>query len=461
VEPLISSPVLRRGGRTEAGHHPSRAAATTGCNVYGNSRRTAAAAIALLLALALGESSGPAGAQGQVEITFWYGVGGQLVKVIEGQVDKYNRSHPGIHVTPFYAGYYGGGGPMQQKLLASIAAGSVPDVVQLEIHGTCTFASKGALLPLDDLMAKSTSARKENLLPGLLTNTSCGGKTYGMPFNRSVPILYYNRDMFVKAGIKNPPRTWTELAADAAGLTTTSPAGKVYGFEPINEWWFYQAMTWSAEGEILTPDLKHAAFATEEGAAGLRIWLQLIAHGYAQVHTGPSEFLETIQDFVNAKTAMYWGSAADMGADAAAKFDWRAAVSPGFDNHRLVVPQGGANAVIMAKVPPDHQRAAWQFIEWWTSPDQTVFWSEQTGYVPVMKAALDDPGFKAFLKANPNHAVPLDELKYSRSAPPSPKYFEVLQLIQQAQQNIISGGMPVTDTLKTAAQQVDATLAAP
>src|SRR5713226_1894791 len=108
-----------------------------------------------LLALLLLFLTTPARAQAPVEVSFWYGVGGQLEKVIESQAEKFNKSHPGIKVVPFYAGAYGAGGPMQQKLLASIAGGSVPDVVQLEIHATCTFASKGALVALDELMAKS------------------------------------------------------------------------------------------------------------------------------------------------------------------------------------------------------------------------------------------------------------------------------------------------------------------
>lgn len=399
-------------------------------------------------------------AQSSVEVSFWYGVGGQLQKVIESQAEKFNKTHPGIKVTPFYAGFYGGGGPMQQKLLAGIAAGSVPDVVQLEIHATCTFASKGALLPLDDLMAASPHDRKEDFLP-VLTNTACDGKTYGIPFNRSVPVLYYNRDRFLKAGIQNPPKTWTELAAIAARLTRDEPGGKVVGFMPINQWWFFQSMTWSAGGDILTPDLKRAVFGTEQGAMGLRIWAELLGKGYAQVRSGPTEFLQTIQDFVNEKTAMYWGSAADMGSVSAAKFDWRAAMSPGFDGKTLAVPQGGANAVIMAKISPERQKAAWEFIQWWTSPVEAAYWSELTGYVPVVKKALEDPAFKAFLKANPNHAVPIDELRYSRAAAPSPKYFQVLQLIQRAQQDIISNKAPALETLKAAAQQVDTLLAQP
>ena len=349
---------------------------------------------------------------------------------------------------------------MQQKLLASIAAGSVPAVVQLEIHATCTFASKGALLPLDDLMARSDHDRKDDFLP-VLTNTGCDGKTYGIPFNRSVPILYYNRDRLTKAGFAGPPKTWAELAAMAAKLTRDEPGGKVYGFMPINQWWFFQSMTWSAGGDVLSPDGKRAVFASDAGAAGLRVWADLIERGYAQVRSGPTEFLQTIEDFVNEKTAMYWGSAADMGAVAAAKFDWRAALSPGFEGKKLVVPQGGANAVIMAKAPASQQKAAWEFVQWWTSPAEAAYWSRQTGYVPVVKRALDDPDFKAFLKANPNHAVAIDELAYSRAASPSPKYFQVLQLIQRAQQNIISNKAPAPETLKAAAEQVDAVLAAP
>jgi len=196
-----------------------------------------------LLALSLLLLTTPAVAQAPLEISFWYGVGGQLEKVIQSQAEKFNKSQPGVKVVPFYAGAYGAGGPMQQKLLASIAAGSVPDVVQLEIHATCTFASKGALVSLDELMAKSRHDRKEDFLP-VLTNTACEGKTYGIPFNRSVPILYWNRDRFQKAGISGPPKTWAEVAAIAPKLTQEGAGGCLeVGVELLDEgagYWVFQ-----------------------------------------------------------------------------------------------------------------------------------------------------------------------------------------------------------------------------
>src|SRR5256886_14273735 len=196
----------------------------------------AGTALCLLAALLLLLAT-PAAAQAPLEISFWYGVGGQLEKIIQSQAEKFNRSQPGVKVVPFYAGAYGAGGPMQQKLLASIAAGSVPDVGQLEIHATSPFASKGALASLDELMAKSRHDRKEDFLP-VLTNTACEGKTYGIPFNRSVPILYWNRDRFQKAGISGPPKTWAEVAAIAPKLTQEGaggPGAEGFGVMAINQ----------------------------------------------------------------------------------------------------------------------------------------------------------------------------------------------------------------------------------
>src|SRR4029078_9435027 len=100
-----------------------------------------------------------------------------------------------------------------------------------EIHATCTFASKGALLPLHDLMANSDHDRQDDFLP-VLTNTGCHGNKYGLPVNRSVPILYWNRDRFAKAGLTGPPKTWTELASVAPKLVQDGADGEVVGFMP-------------------------------------------------------------------------------------------------------------------------------------------------------------------------------------------------------------------------------------
>ncbi len=387
-------------------------------------------------------------------VTFWYGLGGQQAADVEHLIHEFNRTHPTIHVKGYFAGSYGANGPEQQKLLASIAAGKVPTVVQLEIHATCSFAAGGALMKLNSWMASSPHDKSSDFIPGLMVNTGCGKATYGVPFNRSVPILYYNRAMFAKAHIAGPPKTWEQLAADARKLTRKG----VVGFEPVNQWWFFEAMDWSAGGQILNPAMTKATFANAAGARGMALWVKMVKEHIAYVHSGPNDFLETIQDFLNQKTAMYFGSAADMAFDDTAKFSWGAAYTPTFAGHRLAVPTGGANAVIMAKAPLAQRKAAWTFVQWWTAAPQTIWWSEKTGYLPVLTAALHSSAMKAFFKKNPNHAVPVYELAYAREAPPSPHYYQVLQDIQNAQDDIMDFSQTPQAALAKAATQADQAL---
>src|SRR3989475_11665751 len=120
-------PDLRRSGMIRSRH------SNEGDFLMAGTASCLLAALLLLLAT-------PAAAQAPLEISFWYGVGGQLEKIIQSQAEKFNRSQPGVKGVPFYAGAYGAGGPMQQKRLASIAAGSVTGGVHLESHATATCA---------------------------------------------------------------------------------------------------------------------------------------------------------------------------------------------------------------------------------------------------------------------------------------------------------------------------------
>jgi sn-glycerol 3-phosphate transport system substrate-binding protein len=392
-----------------------------------------------------------------VEVTFWHGMSGQLGKVLQAQVDEFNKTHPNIHVNAIYEGSYSGNGPLQQKLLAAIASGKVPDLVQLEIHSIPTFSASGALEPLDSYMEQSTNDKKSDFIPGLLKSTSYQGKTYGVPFNRSVPVFYYNTKMFKAAGIKEAPRTWADVEADAKLLTkkdgsTTS----VYGFEPVNEWWFFQSLVWSGGGQLMDSGLTKATFDTPQATAGMKAWQKMKQEGVVNVHTGPKEWDETIQDFTKGRTAMYVGSAGDMGQLEQSGMDFTASFVPMTSEY--AVPTGGADAAIMAKAPEAEKKAAWEFIQWFTSKDQTVKWSEQTGYMPVLKSAVDSPEMQEYFKQKPNHQVPVEELQYAKEAPLSPAYLQVTQYIQDAMEKIMVENANVDATLKDAVQKSDAAI---
>lgn len=179
------------------------------------------------------ESGGGGGSGGPVEITFWHGMSGQLQNVLEEQVEEFNKSQDGVRVSTVSNTDYD---TNQQKLLAAIASHSQPDIAQIEIHAIPQFAASGALVPVDEFMEQSEEHTKEDFIAGLLNNTQYEGETYGVPFNRSVPVFYYNADMFEEAGISGPPETWDDVEEYATKLAR--PEEKIYGYTPVNEWWF-------------------------------------------------------------------------------------------------------------------------------------------------------------------------------------------------------------------------------
>lgn len=393
------------------------------------------------------ESGEGGGSGGPVEITFWHGMSGQLQNVLEEQVEEFNKSQDGVRVSTVSNTDYD---TNQQKLLAAIASDSQPDIAQIEIHAIPQFAASGALVPVDEFMEQSEEHTKEDFIAGLLNNTQYEGETYGVPFNRSVPVFYYNADMFEEAGISGPPETWDDVEEYATKLAR--PEEKIYGYTPVNEWWFFQSMVWSGGGEMTSEDYEEATFATPEAQAGMEMWQSLKQDGVVNVRSGAEAWPQTISDFAQGRTAMYNGSAGDMGQieDGDPDFEWKATFIPKFEEY--AVPTGGANAAILAK-DEEKQKAAWEFIAWFTSTDQTIEWSQKTGYLPVKEAAIDDPKMVEYFEENPNYKVPIDQLEYARTAPESPDYPEVLESIQTAMDDILYNGKPVAPTLENAEEK--------
>ena len=399
------------------------------------------------------------GSNQPVQVTFWYGLGGALGKDVQAMVDKFNATHPGIHIVATYQGSYSGGGAEQQKLLAAFRAGNQPDIAQIEVHSMPVFASTGKLLDVSQMMAQSAVDNPQNFLAGMLVSTQYNGKYYGVPFNRSVPVMYYNKTLFKQAGISSPPQTMTQLTTDAKKLTHGSGATKVYGFEPLVDWWPWEYSVWSGGGQILSSDLSKTTFASASATRVLSSEQSLVKGGYATVESGPQYWTLMEEDFIHGKVGMMFdsiGSAAFVKKGVGSQFEWGTALLP--SDQTLAVPPGGGNVAIMSGIPQAEQQAAWKFIQWWTSPQQTMTWSEMTGYLPVQKAAVQDNSYQQYLGANPQFKTALEELKYQHPAPASSQYLAVLQYVQKALEGIFDEGKPVSGTMQAAQTQADSVL---
>lgn len=113
------------------------------------------------------------------------------------------------------------------ETLRAFATGNAPDIVSFDNPDFALFSSRGAMLDITDRVAASAAIKTENYFEGPLNSVTWDGRLFGIPKYTDTIGVFYNKDLFAKAGITEPPKTWAEFTADAEKLT--DPASNVYG----------------------------------------------------------------------------------------------------------------------------------------------------------------------------------------------------------------------------------------
>src|SRR5206468_2446126 len=159
-------------------------------------------------------------AQASVEISFYYpvAVGGPITKIIDGYAADFEKENPGISVKPIYAGTYQ---ETMVKALTAHKSGNPPVTCVLLSTDMFSLIDEDAIVPFEEL-AKSGTERSwmGKFFPAFMENSRTGGKTWGVPFQRSTIVLYWNKEAFQEAGLdpEKAPANWQEEAAFAQKL---------------------------------------------------------------------------------------------------------------------------------------------------------------------------------------------------------------------------------------------------
>lgn len=383
---------------------------------------------------------------GPIQIDFWYSLGGDNGKIIESMVKEFNESQDKIIVKPTFQGdYY----ENHTKVLSAVAAGNQPDVTMVEIASIGAFADAGVL---EDL-GSYTNGMEDKYIPGLMGNSYWNDKLYAIPFNRSTPLMYFNRDMVNAAGLDPAgPKNWDELKEYAEALTVKNgDKTDVYGYSVPIDIWFYEAMVFESNGKILSDDGKALTLNNEGGKAPLNLWLDMLNDGSMKAPPGEKYNAWDIakQDFINGKIAMtYLTTGWLKSLQDASNFEVGATFLPA--NKDYGVPTGGTNLVVLSKSSDQEKKAAFEFIKWMTDTPQTIDWSIKSGYMPVTKDALTSDEMKNFYKENPNFEVAVNQLEYAKPRPMVPGYKELQEIIMTEIQRTVLGKASVTEALQNA-----------
>src|ERR1041385_2770640 len=180
-------------------------------------------------ALAVASAARPAIVRAATEISFFFpvAVGGPITKIIDGFAADFEKDNSGIAVKPIYAGTYQ---ETIAKALTAHKAGAPPSVAVLLSTDMVTLIDEEAVVPFDDFVTgEAERAWIKSFFPAFMENSQTGGKTWGIPFQRSTIVLYYNKDAFKDAGLdpNHPPATWTEMREYAQKLTKRDASGNV------------------------------------------------------------------------------------------------------------------------------------------------------------------------------------------------------------------------------------------
>jgi sn-glycerol 3-phosphate transport system substrate-binding protein len=359
-------------------------------------------------------------AQAPVEVSFYYpvAVGGPITKIIDGLAADFEKENPGIKLRPIYSGSYQ---ESITKALTAMKSGDPPVTSILLSTDMFTLIDEDAILPFDDLIkTPEDQAWLKSFYPAFMENSQTGGKTWGIPFQRSTIVLYYNKEAFKEAGLdpNRPPATWKEQVEYAQKLTKRDASGKVtqWGIQIPSSgfpYWLFQALAIEAGTNLMNSAGTQTYYDRPEVIEGLTYWVDLV-NKYKVHPEGIVEWGTTPKDFFEKKIAMMWTTTGNLtNVRTNAKFDFGVAMLPA--GKQRGSPTGGGNFYLFKKSTPAQREAAFKFIKWVTSPQRAAQWGIDTGYVAVRADAWETPTMKQYVAGFPAAAVARDQLPFAKA----------------------------------------------
>ena len=354
----------------------------------------------------------------KTEVSFYFpiAVGGPITKIIDGYASQFNKENPSYNVTPVYSGTY------QEtivKVLTAHKAGKPPTSAILLSTDTFTLADEGAIAPIDDFVKTDADrAWLKSFFPAFLLNGQFDNKTWGVPFQRSTVVLYWNKQLFKEAGLdpNKPPQTWAETISMGQKLTKKDASGNVtqWGIQVPSSgfpYWLFQGFSTQNGGILANAAGNAVKYDDSKVVEALQYWVDL-SRKYGIHPPGVVEWGTTPRDFLERKVAMIWTTTGNLtNIRSNAKFDFGVAMLPA--GERRGSPTGGGNFFIFKKATAAEQEGAYKFAQWLTQPERAAQWSIDTGYVAVSPASYETAALKKYAADFPPALVARDQLPHA------------------------------------------------
>lgn len=407
-------------------------------------------------------------AKGVTTISMWESMPRDNETTLETLTNAYNSSQTKVHVNliqqPTYDATY-------QKYVAGLTTGDLPDIAQLEDNQLQSVIDSGGAVPAG-ACAKADKYSFSDFVKRVPQYFTVAGTLWGMPFNVSNPLFYYDKHDFTTAGLdpNKPPTTLDEILTDAKKLKA---AGIQTPFQFKEDSWYFEQWISGANKQYVNNGNGRTKRATKglfNSADGKKVftWLgELVSAGVAQ--GSDKDQVDNLLAVGNGNSSMTIDTSAALGTVYSVlgsggasdkQLDIGVAALPQISAGKGGVTVAGAGMYIMKKSSPLKQAAAWDFLKFLDLPASQATWSVGTGYIPIRTSAAKDPALQAQWAKYPGYKVAYDQLVAGKSTAATagpvigPYAAERLTIINAYQSVFGAKGDPLA-ALKTAATKTN------
>ena len=316
-----------------------------------------------------------------VEITFWHAMSGDQEKSLQGLVDKFQKVNPNITVTLQNQSSYP---DLQQKITATTASPKdLPTMTQAYPDWLLNAIDENLVLDLKPYIEHETLKfdNYDDIVKGFRESSTLDGKIYGIPFNKSTEVLWYNKTLFDKLNL-TVPKTYEEFAKVAKEIKDKENivAG---GFDSLSN---YYTTYLKNEGVVFDSKLDPT---NEASTKAVNYYLDGIKNGYFRI-AGTDKYLSS--PFGNETIAMLVGSNASetfVKQGVNNKFEIGVAPYPAKE-----VMQQGTDLFVFNSATAEQKTAAYEFLKFLTTKENQITWAKDTGYIPVRESAINSDEYK-------------------------------------------------------------------
>ena len=348
-------------------------------------------------ALALPAAAAPA------KFDFWFGLSGDLERVVQTLCKNFNKSQADYEVACTSQGNYDA---TLQNTIAAFRAGQQPALVQVYDVGTATMMLSGAYYAADKLMADNGyKVDYSDYFPGIARYYATSkGEMLSFPFNSSTALFYWNKDAFAKIGKTEAPKTWEDVGANLQAMKDAGYECPMAINISANESWQLMEQFSAIHNQPIATK--------NNGYDGLDARLEVNKTKFVQYVTDLKKWYDAglikikskelgqdmVQAFASGDCQVMLSSVGDHGTVGRTQkegMNWDVAELPvyaGTERKNSLV--GGASLWVLSGKSPEEYKGAAAFLAYIAKPETALFWSTNTGYIPVTKSGFD------FMKAD-------------------------------------------------------------